>query len=176
MSKRFSRVLTFLFLTVICMTMTGQKVSASVYGHSVGIRLGNHFAADYKFYMGRHSAMDFTFGLINPFTPRYQFLLVSAAYHFQIATGVSRLNPYFGAGLSTGARFGDVDPNLRDRVDYFLSVDIPIGLEYTLARKPASFFIEWSPKLQVVKDVRFIPQSVSVGVRFIFKKNGSRFK
>lgn len=163
-----------LFLAVSALAMPSPKASSAVHGHSVGIRLGNHFAADYKFYMGNHSAMDFTFGLVNPFTPQYQFLLFSAAYNFRIATGVSRLNPYFGAGLSTGARFGDLDEAHRDRVDYFLSVDIPIGLEYTLRRKPAAFFIEWSPKLQVVKDVRFIYHSISVGVRFIFHRHRPR--
>lgn len=162
------RRLAYIAALVICMSVTaaGTSCRAAVYGHSVGIRLGNHFAADYKFYFMEHSAMDFTFGLVNPFWPKYQFLLFSAAYDFHIGTGVRGLAPYVGCGFSTGARFGDVSEKYRDRIDYFLSVDLPVGLEYSVPRKPVAFFFEWSPKVQLLSDIRFIPQSVSVGLRF----------
>lgn len=148
----------------------GQKAGASTYGHSVGVRLGNHFAADYKFYFAKHSAIDFTFGLVNPFSPQYQFLLFSGAYDFHIGTGVSGLSPYVGGGLSLGTRFGDVDEAMRDRVDFFLSIDIPVGLEYAMRKKPVAFFFEWSPKVQMVSDIRFVPNSVAIGIRFVFPR------
>ncbi len=148
----------------------GLKADASTYRHSVGVRLGNHFAADYKFYVSNHSAFDFAFGLVNPFSPQYQFLLFSGAYDFHFGTGVSGLSPYIGGGLSLGTRFGDLDVALRDRVDFFLSLDIPVGIEYSVRRKPVAFFLEWNPKVQLVNDIRFIPHSASIGVRFVFPR------
>lgn len=137
------------------------------HGHSVGVRLGNHFAADYKFYLSGHSAFDFTFGLVNPFYPQYQFLLFSGAYNFHFGTGVSGFSPYIGGGLSLGTQFGDPDIAMRDRVDFFLSIDIPVGVEYRMQRKPVIFFLEWSPKCQVLGKLAFIPQSAAAGIRFV---------
>lgn len=156
----------YLVAIVMALLLSGHE-SRAYSGHSVGIRVGNHFAADYKYYMSRHSALDFSFGLVNPFYPQYQFLLVSGAYNFHIGSGVTGLTPYIGGGLSLGTQFGDPDMKRRDRVDFFFSLDIPVGIEYRLQRKPVTFFLEWSPKCQIVSDLRFISQSAAIGIRFV---------
>lgn len=142
---------------------------ARPYDYSLGVRLGNHFAAEGKFFVTRSSAVDISFGLVNPFTPAYQFMLLSGAYNLQLSKRTSGLLPYIGAGLSAGMQFGDRDRTQQgNRKSFFMSADIPLGIEYKLAGSPVVFMFEWSPKIRFLSGVRFIPQSVSVGFRYTF--------
>ncbi len=160
-------------LTVVSMFMT-VDTSAQYYRRSFGVRLGNQFAADYKMFFTASSALDVNLGLINPFVPDYQFVTLFASYNYHFDTGVERLAPYIGGGLSAGIQFGHWDRSRRDRVSYFMSADLPLGVEYRLARKPVVFCFEWSPKFQFLGEMRFIPHSVSAGVRFIFPELSRR--
>ncbi len=137
-------------------------------GHSFGIRLGNEIAVDYKYQFTSHSGLDAKAGVVNPFTQHYQFFLVSAAYHLDIGSYSSRLRPYVGAGFSTGMQFGHWKEAQSSKITYFLSVDVPIGLELKSLKKPVVFCLEWSPKVQLLSYTRFLPQSVALGVRYIF--------
>lgn len=137
------------------------------YRHSAGIDIGNLFAADYRYCFSAHSAIDASAGVVNPFCPEYQFMLVSSAYHYRFGTERGRLVPFVGAGISAGTQFGHWDKAQLSRISFFMSVDIPVGIEYILERKPVAFSLEWSPKLQFLSCTRFIPQSVSFGIRFI---------
>lgn len=145
------------------------RAQARPYDYSLGVRLGNYFAAEGKFFVTRSSAVDISFGLVNPFTPAYQFMLLSGAYNLQLVKRTSGLLPYIGAGLSAGMQFGDKDRAQEgSRRSFFMSADIPLGLEYKLAGSPVVFLLEWSPKIRFISGARFIPQSVSVGFRYTF--------
>lgn len=138
--------------------------------HTFGIRAGNQFAVDYKLYFDDANSLDINAGVINPFTSWYQYAALSGAYHRNFNLPVERLQPYIGAGISAGVQFGHWNRDSRDKITYFMSADLPLGLEYTLRRHPVIFSFEWSPKFQFLSDLRFVPQSVSVGVRFIFRR------
>ena len=163
MMRRILAVLSAIILSGIA----AGKADAYVYRHSAGLEIGNLFAFDYRYRFTEHSAVDAAIGVVNPFCPSYQFLLVSTAYHYNFRTGVDRLYPYVGGGLSAGTRFGHWNEAFRTRISFFMSVDIPVGVEYRVKRKPVVFCLEWSPKLQFLTDLRFVPQSVALGVRFI---------
>lgn len=145
-----------------------KEAESRPYDYSLGIRLGNYFAAEGKFFFSMTSAMDISFGLMNPFTPEYQFLLLSGAYNLHLTRHTSGLIPYIGTGLSTGLQFGDRNRSLRASRSFFLSADIPLGIEYKLRNSPVLFCLEWSPKVRFLKDIRFLPQSISVGFRYTF--------
>ncbi len=135
---------------------------------SFGLRLGNEIAVDYKYQFTTHHGLDLKAGVVNPFTFHYQFLVLSAAYHYSFGVGSRRLFPYVGAGLSTGMQFGHWNEAESAKITYFLSVDVPVGFEYRLVSKPVVFCLEWSPKAQLLSYRRFLAQSVAVGVRYIF--------
>ena len=157
--------------SLILVTCLSAGLCAQPVRHTFGIRAGNHFAVDYKAYFDEANALNLNAGVINPFTGWYQFVTLSGAYHRDFNVSVERLNPYVGAGLSTGVQFGHWNRESRDRITYFMSVDLPVGLEYSLRKHPVTFTLEWSPKFQFLSDLRFIPQSVSIGVRFIFHRS-----
>lgn len=160
--------LIFLVSLLLLLTMTQEQVSAQYSRHSLGVRIGNQVAADYKFCFSERSAIDVNFGVVNPFTPQYQFLLLSGAYHYHLKSGSPGVIPYIGAGLSGGVQFGGRSEARRNDVTYFMSADVPLGFEYILRRYPVTFAVEWSPKLQFLSEVRFIAQSISLGIRFNF--------
>lgn len=155
------------FLAGVMLFCFSGNADAQYYRHSAGLKIGNLFAADYRYCISRHSAVDATVGVVNPFYPEYQFLIASAAYHYSFGTGVARLSPYIGGGLSAGVQFGHWNKTMKTRISYFMSADLPVGVEYCLERKPIVFCFEWSPKLQFLNWLRFVPQSVAVGVRFV---------
>lgn len=148
---------------------TAKPAAAQYYKHGLGIRVGNHFAADYKTFFSERFAVDANLGLVNPFTMRYQFMIVSGACQYHFATPIPKLVPYAGGGLSAGMQFGRRRHNTSISRDhsFFMSVDIPIGVEYTL-KMPAVVFFEWNPKIQFIEEACFVPQSVSLGFRFTF--------
>lgn len=155
---------------VVSLVCLQALLSAQSVRHSFGIRAGNQFAVDYKVCFDGANALDVNAGVINPFTAWYQFTTLSGAYHRNFNTSVDRFQPYVGAGLSAGMQFGHWNRESKDKITYFMSADVPVGLEYTLSKHPVTFVFEWSPKFQFLSDLRFIPHSVSIGVRFIFRR------
>ena len=167
MNHRFAALCTGILLA-LSLAFSG-RVQARPYDYSLGVRLGNYFAAEGKFFVTRSSAVDISFGFVNPFAPAYQFMLLSGAYNLQLTKRTSGLLPYIGAGLSTGVQFGDRDRSREgNRRSFFMSADIPLGMEYKLPGSPVVFLLEWSPKIRFLSGVRFIPQSVSAGFRYTF--------
>ena len=144
------------------------KADARPYDYSLGIRLGNYFAAEGKFFVSMSSAIDISAGLVNPFSPHYQFLVVSGAYKLHLTKRTAGLMPYIGAGLSAGTQFGDRSKERRRSRSFYMSADVPLGLEYKLPSSPVVFCLEWSPKVRFLTGVRFIPQSISLGFRYTF--------
>lgn len=155
------------FLSAV-LAMSAPRTEARPYDYSLGIRLGNCFAAEGKFFFSMSSAVDISFGLVNPFTPHHQFMLVTGAYNLHLSGNTSGLLPYIGAGISLGTEFGDRDKAMRTRKRFFMSADIPLGLDYKLPGSPVVFCLEWSPKIGFIDKVRFIPHSISVGFRYTF--------
>lgn len=165
------RLLTYIVSAILLTGLfgTGGTASAQYYKHGLGVRMGNHFAADYKTFLNENFAVNANLGLVNPFTKHYQFMLVSGSFQYNFDTPVSRLVPYVGVGLSTGMQIGRRRHNTGISNDYsfFMSADIPVGVEYSF-RMPFVVFFEWSPKIQFLEEVCFVPQSVSLGFRFTF--------
>lgn len=155
----------------LCLSFDAE---AQYYRQSIGIRAGNQFSVDYKIFVSKGSALDFNLSVVNPFVPEYQFALFSAAYGYHFKTGTERFLPYIGGGFSTGVQFGHWAKERNDRITYFLSADVPVGVEYILPKKPIVFCLEWSPKVQFVKNLRFIPHSIAVGMRIILPGNYRR--
>ena len=159
----------FAGLLIVFFLLYPERAQSRSYDYSLGVRLGNYFAAEGKFYVTRSGAVDISLGLVNPFAPAYQFMLLSGAYNMQLGKRTYGLMPYIGAGLSAGVQFGERDMVQRgNRRSFFMSADIPVGMEYKLANSPVVFVLEWSPKIRFLSGVRFIPQSISVGFRYTF--------
>ncbi len=153
--------LSFLFLI--------KTEAVAQYGRSsLGIRLGNHIAVDYKQQTTARSGFNVSLGVLNPFSADKNYVHLTAAYHFNFVSSEKPVSAYIGAGFSTGAQFlADKEAGTGTDAKFFLSADVPIGIEFALVGKPVVFCIEWSPKVKFFAGKpEFLYHSLAAGIRF----------
>ncbi len=164
-----SRAKCIIALVAVMLSFVEGEASAQYRRHSAGIKLGNEISANYNYRITTRSALNFTAGLVNPFTKDYQYLVFSGAYNYALNSNTEGLSPYIGAGFSTGVQYGEEDVDKSDKKFFYFSVDVPVGFQYYMPTKPAVIYLEWSPKFRLTNSFKFVPNSVALGVRFILR-------
>ena len=140
MKNQICKILLLAFLTA-----TTFQLQAQDYKTALGARLGYPLSASIKHFITENHALEGYVG--TRWYSHYRWTNVSGAYliHFPIE-GVDDLKWYIGAGGSIyfwgfDKGFGDGSRNTSVGLQGYL------GLEYTLAKAPISFSVDWVPTI-----------------------------
>ena len=133
-----------------------STLSAQDYRFAVGVRLSNSTPTINSSITGKYFVTETT--AIEG--------LVSFGSRFGLGALIESHRPFKPAGF--GWFFGGGVYAGFDSDTYVGPMGI-IGLDYKFQNIPLNLSIDWKPELDIIPDIRFVPDAFAVSVRFAFK-------
>lgn len=141
---------TKLFSTLCAIIMLSglfASANAQSYDKAIGLNLGYPLGVNYKQFINRTGALDFTFG--------YQDggVMLTAVFQHHVNL-IDNLNLYFGGGVNIGGvHLGNVHSHHGG--SFSLGIDPTVGFEYRFARTPIVVAVDYTPQINIISHMNF---------------------
>jgi len=148
--------ISLLIIFTLAGAVTAQEATAPDYRFALGVRLSNssptlNNSVSGKFFITQTSAIE---GLVS-FGNRFG---LGALLEIQKPFKTEGLSWFWGGGMYVG--FDD------DKT--FLGPTGIIGLDYKFKGIPLNLSLDWKPELDIIPEIRFVPDAFALSVRFAF--------
>ena len=148
--------ISLLIIFTLAGAATAQEATAPDYRFALGVRLSNssptlNNSITGKFFITQTSAIE---GLIS-FGGRFG---MGALLEIQKPLKAEGLSWFWGGGLYVGF----------DDSETFLGPTGILGLDYKFKGIPLNLSLDWKPELDIIPEIRFVPDAFALSVRFAF--------
>lgn len=132
---------------IIMLSGLFTNASAQSYDKAIGLNLGLPLGVNYKQFINRTGALDFTFG--------YQDggVMLTAVFQHHINL-VDNLNLYLGGGINVGGvHMGNAYRHHGG--SFVLGIDPTVGFEYRFANTPVVVAVDYTPQINIISHMNF---------------------
>lgn len=134
-----------------------DEIPSPSYRFALGVRLSNssptlNNSVTGKYFVTDRSAVE---GIVS-FGSKFG---IGALLEIHKPLNVEGLRWFYGAGAYVGFEDGDT----------YLGPTGALGLDYKFANVPINLSIDWKPELDIIPDIKFVPDAFAFSVRFTLK-------